>query len=603
MTPHVVIKNSQRILRRSLLSEHPNFLFWICFLGLNALLFLPTYVFNRGESTFLPLVPRLVQDPADVATQLLAWRNNLDLFRLNAEFVLMITLWTHLPSNWKQPLRSYFFVLFVLIYGLTFVYAVYESLTLYFYQVDAVLYAHLQLLIDGLGFFVSHMQISSISILAGSLVIISGIVFLLFIIREIFVKTLDKLSKASRILLKIGAVFIIYSLIFNRNILASPKSVVSSLVVKVYKNTIDSIALSEEIQALDNLELQHSYDYSGQTLLATPNIYLIFVESYGSILYKREVFRDKYLGILSEKQTELERNGWFATSTLSESPTWGGGSWLAYTSVLFGLKIDTHPQYLSLLNQFQDQEYPDLGFTLRTLGYRYIRATSLAVELNDQDWQKYVDFYGVDSWIRYSDFDFHGTHYGWGPSPPDQYILNAAHEKIVEKSDKPFLLFLITQNSHFPWRAVPTVVDDWHSLNDGNSIVTVFDEEGVAKKVRQEDYIKAITYELDFLTDFILKEAGENDIFILIGDHQPGYVTRREDGFDTPLHIISKNSEFIEKFAPYGFDSGLRINDMTPTIKHEGFYSLFMKLFLEHFGSGNKAIPPYLPSGVVVKTN
>ena len=604
MTTRTLSKSFQSLHTRPSLAAYPNLFFWLCFLSLNALLFLPSYILNRESSTFLPLSPGLEQDPAVLTRQLLVWRNNLDLFRLNAEFTLLIAIWIFLPLSRTRRVRRFFLALLTFSYILTFTYALYESLTIYFYQVDAVFYAHIQLLIDGLNFLVEHLQLSPLLLVAGGLAFLAWSASLILFIR-VFVErsSEDNLSIWSRVLLGMFLLLILSAVLQNRSMLASPKSVISSLVVKLQKNVSDSFALSKQVRSLDDLEFHQVYDYGEHRLLSGPNIYLVFVESYGSILYKREAFREKYLDIIGEKQVELQNDGWLATSALSESPTWGGGSWLAYTSVLFGLRVDNHPQYLSLLDRFQDQDYPDLGFTLQSLGYNYIRATSLAVELDDQEWQKYVNFFGVDDWIRYRDFDYQGVHYGWGPSPPDQYVLNAAREMITDQWDQPFLLFLITQNSHYPWRKVPKVVDDWRTLNDGNAVVATFEEDAVPLHVRQEDYINAISYELDFLTDFILKEAGDEDIFILIGDHQPGYVTRRIDGFDTPVHIVSKDPDFIEAFSEYGFKPGLEVEEITSAIRHEGLYSLFMRIFLQQYGQGIKTIPPYLPDGIELKTN
>ena len=185
-----------------------------------------------------------------------------------------------------------------------------------------------------------------------------------------------------------------------------------------------------------------------------------------------------------------------------------------------------------------------------------------------------------------------------GPSPPDQYVLKDINEEIEGRSDQPFLLFWITQNSHYPWSNVPQVVDDWRAMNDGSAGVTLFDDEAMSLSSMQENYLNAITYELSFLTDFILKEADDDAVFVLIGDHQPGYVTRRSHGFDTPVHIISKDEAFLENFAEYGFEAGLRVDNPSPAIRHEGFYSLFMRILLEHYGHGAGKLPPYYPDGV-----
>ncbi len=101
------------------------------------------------------------------------------------------------------------------------------------------------------------------------------------------------------------------------------------------------------------------------------------MESYGSVLYKRPDWRPAYEALLGELQQELAGGGWHVATALSESPTWGGGSWMAYTSALFGLRIDSHPEYLSLLDEYQEVAYPDLGRYLQSQGYY-----SLFVELD-----------------------------------------------------------------------------------------------------------------------------------------------------------------------------------------------------------------------------
>ena len=84
---------------------------------------------------------------------------------------------------------------------------------------------------------------------------------------------------------------------------------------------------------------------------------------------------------------------------------------------------------------------------------------------------------------------------------------------------------------------------------------------------------------------------------MLFGDHQPPRVSRGEDGWDTPLHIIAKNGDFVASFGEYGFEEGLVVWDSEPTFRHEGFYSLFVRQLLAIFGDG-RSLPPYLPEGV-----
>jgi hypothetical protein len=140
---------------------------------------------------------------------------------------------------------------------------------------------------------------------------------------------------------------------------------------------------------------------------------------------------------------------------LSESPTWGGGSWLSYTSTILGMRIDNHPQYLELRNRYQLGKYPSLGKSLQDQGYHFVWVSSLDENLSDLAWAKYTRFLGVDELIRNQQMEYIGPRYGWGPAPPDQWVLHWAHDRLQAATDKPLLFFTITQNSHYPWATHP----------------------------------------------------------------------------------------------------------------------------------------------------
>jgi hypothetical protein len=322
------------------------------------------------------------------------------------------------------------------------------------------------------------------------------------------------------------------------------------------------------------------------------------VESYGSVLYKRPDYRQAYTELLDGLEAQLQENDWHVVSALSEAPTWGGGSWMSYTSTLFGLRIDTHPQYLSLRNRYQSVTYPDLGHYLKSQGYEYIRLSSLAADLEANDWVQLKNLYDIDRWPNYDDLDFEGPHFGWGPSPPDQYALYYAYETILSKSDKPFLFFFITQNSHYPWMPLPAVVEDWRTLNEPTNSTEKLDPDAISHQTKRQNYLNSINYELSFLTDYIVKRGQEDSIFILVGDHQPPQVSRRNDSFDTPIHILSRDPALADAFLAYGFEPGLAVERATATMRHEGFYSMFMRVLLAEYGQGIRALPDYLPGGI-----
>ena len=117
------------------------------------------------------------------------------------------------------------------------------------------------------------------------------------------------------------------------------------------------------------------------------------------------------------------------------------------------------------------------------------------------------------------------------------------------------------------------------------------------------NYFNAIEYQLRFLTQFIRSHGDSNAIFVLVGDHQPPRVSRRSDGWDTPLHIISRDKKFVDSFSLYGFESGLDVELIEPAMHHEGFFSLFVREMVANYGVTPQNIPPYLPKGVVKLTS
>lgn len=569
-------------------------LFWLAFLLLNLFLFLPAYLLNRADNSLLPPVS---SDWQEAARQLLAWRQNLDPFRLNAEFALLFALWIFLPrlrgSRWRNP----FLAFAACVYVLALLYAIYEQLSLSFYRDDPIFYAQAQLVFDGLPFVLRHLALSPASFaLGGAATVLAFLAIACLLHLLASEQSVSSLGALSRTTLFGLVLLILASFLLNGRALAGPKIVVSCLTCKVGRNIRGSLAMAEQVQSMKQLSFDQAYDYSDYSLLARPDIYLIFIESYGGILYRRQL-KEPYLELLGELETELADAGWQAATILSESPTWGGGSWMAYSSALFGLRVDSHPAYLALLDRFGDGDYPHLGRTLQEMGYRHARVTSISVELGEEEWEQYQDFYGTDRWLRYSDLGYNGRHYGWGPAPPDQYVLNAVHEEL-QKNGEPLFLFMITQNSHYPWQDVPELAAEWQALNDGSEFNPQPNIKTPKVTVDVDDFMRSIRYELQFLTRFILEEVDDDAIFILIGDHQPGYITRPEDGLETPLHILSKDESLAASLTAYGFERGLRLDEPRTGIKHEGLYSLIMRVLLERYGRGDRLPPPYWPDGV-----
>ncbi len=240
-------------------------------------------------------------------------------------------------------------------------------------------------------------------------------------------------------------------------------------------------------------------------------------------------------------------------------------------------------------------EFPSLFKFLKNNGYtRYWLSSIKPPDNFPVPWSLYEKFYGVDNWIKFQDLNFTGKLVGFGPAPPDQYSLNFALEKIKRDQNKPYSLFYITQNSHNPFYAPDSIAEDWKLLNTGESIQN--NDINFLDLPEKINYLKSIKYELETITQLILNKGNSNDLFVVIGDHQPPGLVDMNSKKGTPIHIISQNKKIIEAFQELGFTNGLQIKIMEETMTHAGLYSaLIRSLVLLDSTASN--LPTFLPNG------
>jgi len=566
--------------------------FWVSFFILNVLLFLPVVLMDREDGSLLPSFHFAGLSLDEIWIQIAVWRRGPDLLRFNSETVLFVVLWAVI-----RPLRHFAVrIVFVVTYLLTFFYYLYEGASLTFFSVEPVFYTQLRMATEGFSFFLQNARVTTAFVAGTVLLIAAGAALVARLARYVLLQSGP--GPATRALLVLLALIIAFQAVFRSEFLARPEMVFSSITAKLLRNIGESRRVYLDVQRLEASEATPAEDYSQFDLAERPPIYVIFSESYGSVLYKRNDWRALYRDLSERLEQDLANAGWHAASALSLAPTWGGGSWMSYTSALFGMRVSSDPQYYALLDKYEAGGYPDLGQFLRNQGYTYYRLTALSMGLPEAQWEKYAAFYGVDRWLQYEDLNFAGPEYGWGPAPPDQYSLNFARETIRDETEEPYLFFTITQNSHYPWAPLPQLVDSWQQLNRPGPAPPPASEL-IEHAERRQNYWNAIEYQLEMLVDFIISEPNEQSIFVLVGDHQPPRVSRREDGWDTPFHIIAKDPQFIASFREYGFTPGLAVWEPEPNFRHEGFLSMFVRQLLTAYGSGAE-LPLYLPEGVPI---
>jgi phosphoglycerol transferase MdoB-like AlkP superfamily enzyme len=508
------------------------------------------------------------------------------------DFLIVMVLYVAWLDQYFSPFHYWFFATFF--YGITLIYQVYYTAFDKIYHLDPLLFHDWFMLKVAFRIFVHEYDLKNFLITLTGLAFGGFCAFLLYLL--CVAGSATTFGPWSWVLITIsllGGIWCVWKYEPNR----FPQVVFQSQVVSMIQNFIGSRDARKQVNSL-TLERMKQYNIDANVRLQVkPNIYFIVVESYGRLIFDDPKFSEQYFEYLPELEKQLRAKGWHATSGTTRSAVTGGASWISYTSMLYGLNVKGQGLYLTLFKNPHITEYDSLFNWLKRQGYETWRLSSLGgYHKMEIPYDRYSLLYGVDNWIKYFDLEYEGPEYGFGPSPPDQYAINFAAEKIAAQKSGPHAMFYITQNSHSPFHSPTEVADDWKDLRQ--------EDHPSAQKSKfwsRPDlnlYGDAIEYQLEYLTDFILKQGCDNDIFILVGDHQPASLSIDIERHETPIHIISKDKSFVEGWKEYGLYSGIDPSRMKEPIAQEAVHWALMRRLIGEYAGGDAIMPEFLPNGI-----
>lgn len=557
--------------------KQPILIFWFTFLVLNSLLFLPSYLLNTTISTFLPQ-STLPEGKGAGEWSVLFMRNNYDIFRLHVEWFIVVCMLVVVaifnPYRFLKPLK---FGLF-LMYWLFLSYAIYYSGSVKLYGDHPYFLNDYILAKEVLPIFFGGMS-SDVNVLywLGGLAFV-GVVYLSYQLIKLLLNTALRSQKKYWNWIVVGALVSFIGLDeirkqYEKNSYPYLFNVVhwsSPLILK-------SANLKETKAIADKAIIEEYTAFGEQKLDSLPNIYLIFIESYGATLYTSPELHRPYLDLLADIEDSLAVHDWKSKSILSESPIVGGRSWLSFTSVLTGLSIANHLQYKDLLDNHT--EFPHLMRYLSGQGYQTYRLnTMIDTKITDSTFITNLNaFYDFDYWTQYRDINYQGHQYEpmFG-GLPDQYAINYLQDSVYQNQGHPLFLFFITMTSHVPFYEPPPLVQDWRNLNTIDTTYKVsYDLEGAPS----DRYIKSMRYELSTFTKFLTEEIEDNSIVVLLGDHQPPWIAN--EGAEVPLHVITKNQSYLNQLGTIGFQNGMEIKDFKTKIYHKDIYKILVRMLNE----------------------
>jgi phosphatidylglycerophosphate synthase len=315
------------------------------------------------------------------------------------------------------------------------------------------------------------------------------------------------------------------------------------------------------------------------TALRGKDVLLVFAESYGRVAIEDSSFAPEVNEALAEGNQRLAAAGFHSRSGFLISPTFGGGSWLAHSTLNSGLWVHNLRRYAQLL--------PERRFTLASAFNRAGWRTVDDVPSNDRPWPEGKAFYHWDKLYDRNQVGYRGPTFSYA-SMPDQYIYSALQRLELGKTHRrPLFAEVDTVSSHQPWNRIPEEIG-WNRVGNGsiyNQIPMHYEGGsflsfwGDSARV-QAGYGRSIVYTLKTLTSFVQRYGKKNLVLIVLGDHQPREpVTGEQAGHQVPISIIAHDPKVLKQIGSWGWNPGLRPRPNAPVWPMSGFRNRFFRAF------------------------
>ena len=312
------------------------------------------------------------------------------------------------------------------------------------------------------------------------------------------------------------------------------------------------------------------------TALKGKDVIIAFIESYGQVAVQGTSFSDGVDQVLRDGGTQLGAQGYTAQSAFLTSPTFGGVSWLAHSTLQSGLWIDKQQVYNKLIRSTRFT----LSDAFRNAGWN----TVSDVPSDTHPWTYGSSFYHYRTLLDSNNVGYLGPSFGYARIP-DQYTWKRFSDTQLAGPHQPVMAEIDLVSSHTPWAPLPQLVP-WSQIGDG-SIYGPQPAEGQStsevwadpKRV-QAAYGQSIQYSLGAMFSFLQNIDDPNLVVIALGDHQPATVVSGAGAnHEVPISIISKDPAVFRAISGWHWQSGLLPTSAAPLWKMSAFRDRFLEAF------------------------
>jgi phosphatidylglycerophosphate synthase len=313
------------------------------------------------------------------------------------------------------------------------------------------------------------------------------------------------------------------------------------------------------------------------TGLRGKDVLLVFVESYGRVAVQDSAFSPRIDAVLRKGTAQLHAAGFSSRSAFLTSPTFGGLSWLAHSTLQSGIRVDGQRRYDALVKN----DRLTLTGAFKRAGWRAVGV----MPANHRAWPEGFSYYHYDAVYDRRNLGYRGPDFGLPPMP-DQYTFLALHRLELAARDRPPLFAEVDLiSSHAPWTRIPRLVP-WKEVGDGSVFGRVPAEEstkaslfGDASRARTA-YGHSIEYSLRALFSYVRRYGDRNLVLVVLGDHQPAtLVTGQGASHDVPISVIAHDPKVTDRVAGWGWQDGMLPGPQAPVWPMVAFRDRFLGAF------------------------
>jgi hypothetical protein len=312
------------------------------------------------------------------------------------------------------------------------------------------------------------------------------------------------------------------------------------------------------------------------TGLKGKDVIVAFIESYGRVAVQDSSLSPGVDQVIRDGNRDLAASGYLERSAFLTSPTFGGISWLAHSTMQTGLWIDSQQKY----DRVTAGSRLTLSDAFRKAGWQTISD----VPSDTKPWPLGSTFYHFGTQLNSQNVGYQGPRFSYARIP-DQYTWKYFQDHELAAPHTPLMAEIDLVSSHTPWTPLPHEVP-WESVGDG-SVYDPQPSQGLPPSVVwqspqhvQQLYGQSVQYTMRTLFSFLTTYENPNLVLVVLGDHQPSTVVSGAGAsHDVPVSIISKDPAVINRIASWQWEAGMLPSPAAPVWPMSAFRNRFLGAF------------------------